>query len=306
MSELILAAGALVWRPAAGGTEVLLVHRPRYDDWSLPKGKREPGEHLLLTAVREVFEETSVRPVLGPRLPTAEYLAAGRPKRVDYWSAVGPDSSAAASHEIDAVSWVPLAQAAGHLSYAHDATVLAALRPRPTVPLILLRHASAGQRTAHPDDDARRPLDAEGAIDARLLAGLLACFAPAPGSCLRRRCGAWRRCSRSRRTSAGPSRLSPRWRCRADPPTHLLAERALVTPSRPSCVTWWRRTGRRSSNADIICLREICVEESSSLFEALKKDYAHFYFATSVCGKEFSSLNPWIEGSIFIASKYRA
>jgi phosphohistidine phosphatase SixA/8-oxo-dGTP pyrophosphatase MutT (NUDIX family) len=181
VNELILAAGALVWRPAAGGTggvEVLLVHRPRYDDWSLPKGKREPGEHLLLTAVREVFEESSVRPVLGPRLPTVEYLAGGRPKRVDYWSAVGPDSQAAASHEIDAVSWVPLAQAVGRLSYAHDATVLAALRPRPTVPLILLRHASAGQRTAHPDDDARRPLDAEGATDARLLAGLLACFAP--------------------------------------------------------------------------------------------------------------------------------
>ena len=222
VNEVILAAGAVVWRPGAGGAsgvEVLLIHRARYDDWSLPKGKRERGEHLLITAVREVFEETSVRPVLGPRLPTTEYLAAGRPKRVDYWSAVGPDTVAEASHEIDAVSWVPLAQAAGRLSYAHDATVVAALRPRPTVPLILLRHASAGQRTAHPDDDARRPLDAEGAIDARLLAGLLACFAPAPGSCLRRRCGAWRRCSRSRRTSAGPSRLRSRWRCRADPPT---------------------------------------------------------------------------------------
>jgi 8-oxo-dGTP diphosphatase len=178
VTELILAAGALVWRPGAGGTEVLLIHRARYDDWSLPKGKRERGEHLLVTAVREVFEETSVRPVLGPRLPTTQYLAAGRPKRVDYWSAFGLDTVAAASHEIDAVSWVALAQAAGRLSYAHDAAVLAALRPRPTVPLILLRHASAGQRTAHPDDDARRPLDAEGAIDARLLAGLLACFAP--------------------------------------------------------------------------------------------------------------------------------
>jgi len=128
--------------------------------------------------VREVFEETSVRPVLGPRLPATEYLAAGRPKRVDYWSALGPGGQAAASNEIDAVSWVPLAQAAGRLSYPHDATVLAALRPRPTVPLILLRHASAGQRTPHPDDDTRRPLDAEGATDARLLAGLLACFAP--------------------------------------------------------------------------------------------------------------------------------
>jgi len=184
VSETILAAGALVWRPAAGGiagtpgAEVLLVHRPRYDDWSLPKGKREPGEHLLLTAVREVFEETSVRPVLGPRLLTVGYLVAGRPKRVDYWSALGPDSQAAASHEIDEVSWVPLAQAAGRLSYAHDAAVLAALRPRPTVPLILLRHASAGQRAEHPADDAQRPLDAEGAVDALLLARLLTCFAP--------------------------------------------------------------------------------------------------------------------------------
>jgi 8-oxo-(d)GTP phosphatase len=178
VSDTILAAGALVWRPAAGGTEVLLVHRARYDDWSLPKGKREPGEHLLLTAVREVFEETSVRPVLGPRLPTVEYLAAGRPKRVDYWSAVGLDALAAASHEIDAVSWVPLAQAAGRLSYPHDAAVLAALRPRRTFPLTLLRHASAGQRAEHPADDGLRPLDAQGAADARVLAGLLACFAP--------------------------------------------------------------------------------------------------------------------------------
>ncbi len=178
MSETILAAGALVWRPAAGGAEVMLVHRPRYDDWSLPKGKREPGEHRLLTAVREVFEETSVRPVLGPGLPAVEYLAAGRPKRVDYWSAVAPATQAAASHEIDAVSWVPLDQAAGRLSYACDAAVLAALRPRATVPLILLRHASAGQRVAPPADDDLRPLDASGTADALLLADLLACFAP--------------------------------------------------------------------------------------------------------------------------------
>jgi len=177
VTEQILAAGALVWRRAAGGTEVLLVHRPRYDDWSLPKGKREPDEHLLITAVREVFEETSVRPVLGPRLPTAEYLAGGRPKRVDYWSAVSLDV-AAASHEIDAVSWVPVAQAAGQLSYPHDAVVLAALRPRPTVPLILLRHASAGRRPDHAGNDALRPLDTQGIGEARQLAGLLACFAP--------------------------------------------------------------------------------------------------------------------------------
>ena len=195
------------------GSEVLLVHRSQYDDWSLPKGKREPGEHMLLTAVREVFEETSVRVVLGPRLPTTEYLAAGRPKRVDYWSAVSPEGSAAASHEIDAVSWVPLAQAAGQrLSYAHDATVLAALRPRATVPLILLRHASAGERTAHPDDDARRPLDTKGAVDARRWPGCWPVSRPSRGFSVRPRCAAPRGFIRSRRASAGPWRLRLPWR----------------------------------------------------------------------------------------------
>jgi 8-oxo-(d)GTP phosphatase len=182
VSEAILAAGAVLWRTTARGAdgsevEVLLVHRPKYDDWSLPKGKREPGEHPLLTAVREVFEETSVRPVLGPRLTTAEYLANGRPKQVDYWSAVGADDEAAPSHEIDAVSWVPLAWAPERLSYAHDADVIADLRPAKTVPLILVRHASAGHKTDWPGDDLLRPLDAQGTSDALLLARLLACFA---------------------------------------------------------------------------------------------------------------------------------
>ena len=174
MSEAILAAGAVVWRPASDESdevEVLLVHRPKYDDWSLPKGKREPGEHVLLTAIREVHEETSVRPVLGPRLRRVEYLVSGRPKQVDYWSP-------AASHEVDAVAWLPWPQERGRLSYLHDADVIASLRPRKTVPLILVRHASAGQKGSSPDDDMLRPLDAEGAADAVLLADLLSCFAP--------------------------------------------------------------------------------------------------------------------------------
>jgi 8-oxo-(d)GTP phosphatase len=154
------------------------VHRPKYDDWSLPKGKREPGEHVLLTVVREVFEETSVRPVLGPRLRTAEYLAAGRPKQVDYWSAVSPGYQAAPSHEIDAVSWLPLPQVRERLSYSHDADVISGLLPRKTVPLILVRHASAGHKDDWAGDDLARPLDAQGSLDALLLASLLACFAP--------------------------------------------------------------------------------------------------------------------------------
>jgi len=155
------------------------VHRPKYDDWSLPKGKREPGEHVLLTAVREVFEETSVRPVLGPQLRTVRYPAAGRPKQVEYWSAFSPGSPAAASHEIDAVSWLALPLARQRLSYPHDADVIASLTPRPTVPLIVVRHASAGQKAGWDGDDLLRPLDAGGDQDARLLADLLSCFAPA-------------------------------------------------------------------------------------------------------------------------------
>ena len=178
MSEAILSAGAVLWRPTAHGIEVLLVHRPKYDDWSLAKGKREPGEHVLLTAAREVLEETSVRPVFGPRLRTAEYLAHGRPKQVDYWSALSTHDEAAPSHEIDAVSWMPLPQALDRLSYPHDADVIKSLQPRATVPLVLVRHASAGYRDDWAGQDRLRPLDAEGAMDALLLADLLACFAP--------------------------------------------------------------------------------------------------------------------------------
>ena len=82
----VQAAGAVLWRSRGGGTETALVHRPRYDDWSFPKGKSLPGEHVLLTAVREVEEETGVRPALGRSLGSQRYLADGRPKRVYYWA----------------------------------------------------------------------------------------------------------------------------------------------------------------------------------------------------------------------------
>jgi 8-oxo-dGTP diphosphatase len=183
MTDATLAAGAAIWRPAAdpgsGEAEVLLVHRPAYDDWSLPKGKSEPGEHILLTAVREVLEETCVRPVLGPRLPTVEYLSWGRPKRVSYWAAFSAGLEAAPGQEIDAISWRPLAQARKQLADTHDDPVISALRPVGTVPLILARHASAGRKADWAGDDFARPLDAAGEADASVLAGLLACFAPA-------------------------------------------------------------------------------------------------------------------------------
>ena len=191
MTDATLAAGAAIWRPASdasrrphgsgggGAAEILLVHRPKYDDWSLPKGKSEPDEHILLTAVREVWEETCVRPVLGPRLPTVEYISWGYPKRVSYWSAFSSGLEAAPGNEIDAVAWLPLTQAREQLAGTHDDPVISAFQPRETVPLILVRHASAGRKADWPGDDESRPLDAQGAADARALARLLACFAPA-------------------------------------------------------------------------------------------------------------------------------
>jgi 8-oxo-dGTP pyrophosphatase MutT (NUDIX family)/phosphohistidine phosphatase SixA len=178
VSEALRSAGAVLWRPAGRGIEVLLVHRPKYDDWSLPKGKREPGEHVLLTATREVLEETSVRPVLGPRLRTVQYLAHGQPKQVEYWAALAADDQATASHEIDALAWLPLPQALDRLSYPHDGDVIASLPGRATVPIILVRHASAGHKGGWPGDDMLRPLDRAGELDALLLADLLCCFAP--------------------------------------------------------------------------------------------------------------------------------
>ena len=181
MTDATLAAGAAIWRPPADpaeDAEVLLVHRPAYDDWSLPKGKSQPDEHILLTAVREVQEETRIRPVLGPRLPSVEYISWGRPKQVSYWSAFGHGTQAAPGHEIDAVSWLPLGQAREQLADTHDDPVISAFRPLETVPLILLRHASAGSKADWPGDDCSRPLDERGKADAQTLADLMACFAP--------------------------------------------------------------------------------------------------------------------------------
>lgn len=174
MSDLIRAAGAVLWRPGPRGPEVLLVHRPRYDDWSLPKGKREPGEHILLTAVREVREETTVDALLGPRLRPVSYQVRGLPKRVDYWLA--QTAAAAPDNEVDAVDWVPLPAVAGRLSYPHDRDLLAGLTLQATVPLIIGRHATAVPKGTVPDSS--RPLDAGGAAEADQLAGLFRCFAP--------------------------------------------------------------------------------------------------------------------------------
>jgi 8-oxo-dGTP pyrophosphatase MutT (NUDIX family)/phosphohistidine phosphatase SixA len=176
----VLAGGVLAGGVLAGGIEVAVVHRPKYDDWTLPKGKCEPGEHVLMTAVREVAEETGQEVILGRRLSPAFYTVDSRPKRVDYWAgrAVSPDAPFVPCHEVDALAWLPVAQAAERLTYERDVALLQEFADGPTltVPLILLRHASAGSKAAWSGADLARPLDARGAADADRLARLLRCF----------------------------------------------------------------------------------------------------------------------------------
>jgi 8-oxo-dGTP diphosphatase len=118
-----------VWRPGeAGRPEILLVHRPRYDDWSLPKGKLDHDETHEAAALREVEEETGLRCALGPELPSASYVdSRGRSKVVRYWvmevvsgGAWEPDD------EVDALCWVPADEAGERVTYARDATVVGA------------------------------------------------------------------------------------------------------------------------------------------------------------------------------------
>jgi 8-oxo-dGTP diphosphatase len=181
-SKLIRAAGGVAWRAGPDGEpEILLVHRTRYDDWSLPKGKIEPGELLPVTAVREVLEEGGARLALGRRLISIRYHVGGRPKRVHYWAArvVSLDDRAVPNAEVDQIKWVGAAHAVEHVSYAHDHGVLADFTrlPAQTVPVILLRHAKAMHKSSWSRADSRRPIDDSGRADAKALAELLGCFA---------------------------------------------------------------------------------------------------------------------------------
>jgi 8-oxo-dGTP diphosphatase len=130
----VKASGGVVWRRAPGGDlELVVVHRPRYDDWSLPKGKLDPGERWEDAALREVFEEVGLRCRLGPELPLVHYRDnKGRDKVVRYWLMEPEDGAAhfTPNHEVDEMRWVAVAAAAALLSYPHDVDLVRAAEER--------------------------------------------------------------------------------------------------------------------------------------------------------------------------------
>lgn len=181
---VIRAAGAVVWRGSESAPEVALVHRPKYDDWSFPKGRLKPGEHVIAGALREVAEETGITATLGRSLPPIHYLKGRRLKRVDYWTARVVDGGSPVPmsevDEVDEVVWLPLGEAGRRLTYEGDAGLLRALTAAPlaTAPLVLVRHGVAGSRQEWEGDDDERPLDEIGRTQAEVLAEALAGYRP--------------------------------------------------------------------------------------------------------------------------------
>lgn len=186
--RITTAAGGVVWRsrPRAGGPEprieVLVVHRPSYDDWTFPKGKTDPGETLQVTAVREIGEETGVRVRLGHPLQSLSYPVSGGTKSVSYWCAraAGADEGSpfVPNKEVDEIRWVRARDARSLLTYTHDVDLLdtfRALRERQahrTRTLVVLRHGKAAPRSDRLAD-VDRPLTSVGADRATALVPVL-------------------------------------------------------------------------------------------------------------------------------------
>jgi 8-oxo-dGTP diphosphatase len=188
MSEAIRAAGGVVWRAAGDSSgnseiEIAIVHRPRYDDWSVPKGKLAAGESELDGALREVFEETGYRVRPGRALGEIRYLKKNsggvpREKVVHYWAMQAVGGAFIPSREVDALRWISVDEAPAALTRDSDREVLERFMSAPalTRTVLLVRHASAGNRDDWDGEDRLRPLDETGQLQAQELVRLLSRF----------------------------------------------------------------------------------------------------------------------------------
>jgi 8-oxo-(d)GTP phosphatase len=177
--KTVLAAGGVLWRPDDDGpAQVAVIHRPRYDDWSLPKGKVDPGETEPVTAVREVHEETGYRTHLGRRLASISYPVEQGVKKVRYWAARALGGDFAPNAEVDELVWLPVPDALGRLGYPHDRKVLRrfAALPADTKTVLVVRHGTAGSKKRYKGEDSKRPLDRNGRAQAESLVGQLLAF----------------------------------------------------------------------------------------------------------------------------------
>ncbi|MGI8678165.1 MAG: NUDIX hydrolase [Jatrophihabitans sp.] len=176
----VRAAGGVVWRMRDGRVEIAVVHRPRYDDWSLPKGKLEHGESELAAAVREVSEELGSRVAVSRRIARIGYPAGDLRKTVTFWLMRHLGGAFEPDHEVDDHAWLPASDARARLSYRVDQRVLDEFVavPIPESVVVLVRHAKAGKRSEWRGADAKRPLDKSGQAQARRLSEFLAVFGP--------------------------------------------------------------------------------------------------------------------------------
>ncbi len=174
MNPTILAAGGIVWRYDGNGqVVVLLIHRPRYDDWSIPKGKLDEGEQLIACAYREVIEETNLKIKFGPFITTVEYYVADGLKQVSYWAAhaYDHDDIFLPNAEADEARWLTIEDAIELATRESDKEVLSVFfkAPYDAQTLIMLRHGKALNRKDWLGEDSDRPLEQLGTAQAKRL-----------------------------------------------------------------------------------------------------------------------------------------